>query len=168
MGDTRRLPARARIPGSGDLSTELRYREMVETVNAIMWRCDAQTFQFTFVNHYAETLLGYPLERWTTEPSFWRDHVHPDDRDWAMSFCTKATQEKRSHEFAYRMIAADGRTVWLRDATHVVLEHGEPKELFGVMVDITEGKRAEESLRESESLFRQVADNMRETSHAPR
>ncbi len=125
---------------------EFHYRQLVETVQAIVWRADARTFQFSFVSKEAESLLGYPVERWTAEPTFWTDHIHPDDREWAVSFCAKATQEKKPHEFEYRMIAADGRVIWLRDIVRVVVENDRAKELIGVMVDITERKRAEGEL----------------------
>ena len=126
---------------------ELPYKELIESVQAVMWRADAQTSRFTFVSKEAETLLGYPLERWTTEPAFWRDRLHPDDRNWAMAFYQKAAAEKRPHQFDYRMIAADGRIVWVRDTVRVSVENGRAKECLGVMIDITEGKQAEEALR---------------------
>ena len=134
------------------------YRELMDFVRAIVWRGSALTYQFTFVSSYAETLLGYPVQRWIDEPTFWRDHIHPEDRDWATEFCDRATREKRTHEFDYRMIAADGRVVWLRDVVHVVVENDQPKELIGVMVDITERKDAEEALRRSQDQLRTIID----------
>jgi PAS domain S-box-containing protein len=86
-----------------------------------------------------------------TEPTFWKDHLHPEDRDWAVRFCLEATAQKRSHDFEYRMIAADGRVVWLRDLVTVMVEDGRPSGLRGVMVDITRRKQAEEALRRSEA-----------------
>jgi PAS domain-containing protein len=65
---------------------ELQYRVLVESVHAILWRGDARTFQFDFVTREAEVLLGYPVERWTTEPAFWLEHVHPDDREWTARY----------------------------------------------------------------------------------
>jgi formate hydrogenlyase transcriptional activator len=134
------------------------YRELIGFVQAIVWRGSAETFQFTFVSPYAETLLGYPVRRWLDEPTFWADHIHPEDRDWALKFCVAATREKKAHEFDYRMIAADGRVVWLRDLVHVLVENDQPKELIGVMVDITEKKDAEEALRRSDDQLRLTID----------
>jgi diguanylate cyclase (GGDEF)-like protein/PAS domain S-box-containing protein len=121
---------------------EAQHRQLVESVQVIVWRADAQTFQFSFVSQQAEQILGYPVQHWVNELDFWANHIHPEDRDRALSFCRKATKEERDHEFEYRMIAADGRVVWFRDIVRVVKKGG-ATELVGVMVDITEAKHAE-------------------------
>ena len=108
----------------------------------------------------AERILGYSIERWLTEPTFWKDHLHPEDRDWAVEFCLKATAEKRNYDFQYRMIGADGRTVWFHDVVTVVVEDDRPKKLRGVLVDITERKRAEEVVRRSEKELRDVINTV--------
>jgi formate hydrogenlyase transcriptional activator len=126
-----------------------RYRQLLDCVQAIVWRASAQTIQFTFVSPYAETLLGYPVQRWLDDPMFWKDHIHAEDRDWVIHFYAKATKEKKPHEFDYRMIAADGRVVWLHDVVYMLVEDDQPAELIGVMFDITEKKRADEALRHS-------------------
>src|SRR6266851_4679205 len=121
----------------------VRFRDLVNSVEGIVWEADATTFQFSFVSAQAERILGYPVERWLSEPTFWKDHLHPDDREWAVTFWVKATSEKRDHDFEYRMIAADGSLVWLRDIVTVVVERDRPTRLRGVMIDITERKRAD-------------------------
>jgi PAS domain S-box-containing protein len=123
---------------------EQRYRELVEGLDAIVWEADAQTWQFTFVSKRAEAILGYPVNQWLSEPNFWIDHIHPDDRNEAVSFCQLYTQKGRDHEFEYRMIAADGSVVWLRDVVTVECAEGKPVRLKGVMIDITPLKKAEE------------------------
>jgi PAS domain S-box-containing protein len=119
-------------------------RDLINSVDGIVWEADATTFQFSFVSMQAERILGYPVARWISVPTFWKDHLHPEDREWAVPFCENAVGEKRDHDFEYRMIAADGGVVWLRDLVTVVLEDERPAKLRGVMVDVTERKRAEE------------------------
>jgi len=123
--------------------SEQRLQGLVETVDGIVWEADAQTFQFSYVSPQAERLLGYPCQRWTNEPGFWRDHIHPDDVTWAVDYCVKSTLQKQDHHFEYRMIAADGRAVWLHDLVTVVLKVGMPYKLNGLMIDITERKAAQ-------------------------
>jgi PAS domain S-box-containing protein len=125
------------------VAAQRRFEDLVNSVEGIVWEADPTTFQFSFVSEQAERVLGYPVERWLSEPTFWKDHLHPEDKEWAVPFCVRATGEKRDHDFEYRMIAADGGIVWLRDIVTVVVEGDRATRLRGVMVDITERRRAE-------------------------
>jgi PAS domain-containing protein len=69
-----------------------RFRDLVNSVEGIVWEADATTFQFSFVSDQAERILGYPVGRWLSEPTFWKDHLHPDDREWVVPFCERATE----------------------------------------------------------------------------
>ncbi|HEX9654301.1 MAG TPA: PAS domain S-box protein [bacterium] len=142
--------------------SQQKYATLVNSINGIVWEADAHTLQFSFVSDKAERLLGFPVSRWLGTANFWRDHIHPDDRERATGICAKATQERRDHEFEYRMVAADGRAVWLHDYVTVVVEQGEATKLRGVMVDVTERKRADEALRVSEERTRLILDSMNE------
>lgn len=107
-------------------------------VPVIVWEGDAQTFEFSFVSASAEKVLGHPRERWTSEATFWADHVvHPADRDDAIAYCALATGKGRNHAFEYRANAADGRTVTLVDYVQVIMgKRGIPERLRGIMVEM--------------------------------
>jgi PAS domain S-box-containing protein len=124
-------------------TAEALYSSLLDSVQAIVWRADLPGFKTTFASKQAEEILGYPAERWTSEPTWWIEHVHPDDRDWVLRFTSAAVEERRSHTFDYRMIAADARVVWLRNIVNVVVEGTTPREVVGVSIDITERKNAE-------------------------
>ena len=132
--------------------------KLVESIDGIVWEADATTFQFTFVSPQAERLLGYPRDRWLAEPTFWQDHIHADDRDDAVASCLAATAALRAHDFEYRMVAADGRHVWIRDIVAVEADSGRAKTLRGIMMDVTARKTAENLVRESEERYRTLAE----------
>ncbi|MBI5506628.1 MAG: PAS domain-containing protein, partial [Deltaproteobacteria bacterium] len=139
--------------------SQKRYEQLVASIDGIVWEADAATLRFSFVSQQAERLLGYPLKRWL-EPDFWRDHIHPDDREWAVRYCIHATRAQRGHDFEYRMLAADDRVVWLRDIVTVVVENGETSKLRGIMVDVSERKKKEEALRAMEQRLRGIVENL--------
>jgi PAS domain S-box-containing protein len=129
-------------------------RELIESVRAVVRRAEPSSFRTTFINKHVEEILGYPVAGWLKNPSFWVEHLHPEDRERTVSFTEKAVQEQRNHELEYRMIAADGRSVWLHEIVNVIVEDGVTIELVGVSVDITARKRTEESM----ALFRKLID----------
>jgi PAS domain S-box-containing protein len=133
---------------------EVLNRELVESVRAILRRAEPSSFRTTFVNKHVEEILGYPVEGWLNNPSFWVEHLHPEDRERTIAFTEKAISEQRNHEVEYRMIAADGRIVWLHEVVNVIVENGVSIELVGVSGDITARKRTEESM----ALFRKLID----------
>jgi len=139
------------------LAAEAAYEDLVQSVGAIVWRGNPEAFRFEFVSRGAEALLGYPVERWIQEPEFWYQHVHPADRDKTLAFCSAAAREGRAHEVVYRMIAADGRTVWLRDIVRFFTDaSGRVRQSLGVMVDVTEERRGQ-ALRQALSKVSEAA-----------
>jgi PAS domain S-box-containing protein len=128
-------------------SSEERYRQLVESAQVILWRRSTETSQFSFVNPQAEALLGYSVEEWLGKPTFWRDHLHPEDHGLAEAHFLRAIRENRSEPFELRMIAATGEILWMKTSVRIVGGKGHGHELVGVMVDITERKLAEQKFR---------------------
>ena len=129
-------------------NAESKYRELVESVDAIVWEADPVTWRFTFVSKAAEKILGYPIEHWLQASDFWVNLIHPDDRSAAVDYCTRQIEQGDNHEFEYRVVALGGRVVWLRDIVRVIKnESGQPIALRGVMIDITQAKDAATELQ---------------------
>jgi PAS domain S-box-containing protein len=138
-----RLLAAERTALADAVAAQRRFGDLVNSVEGIVWEACPPGFRFSFVSKQAERTLGYPVGQWLSEPTFWADHLHPDDREWAVRFRLTAVEEKRDHDFEYRLVAADGRVVWVRDMVTVVVQGDRATGLRGVMLDITERKRAE-------------------------
>lgn len=138
------------------VQSQEKYASLVNTIDGIVWEADAHTFEFSFVSKQAERLLGYPTEAWIADPGFWASKIHPDDRAWAVNYCMSSTRDKKAHEFEYRMIASDGSIVWIQDIVTVIIENDEPIRLRGIMVDITERKKAEAEIQRANELFNLV------------
>ena len=136
-------------------ASEQRFRDLVNTTDGIVWEARADNFTFSFVSAQAERLLGFPCSDWL-KPGFWVAHLHPEDQAWAPAFCGFHTARIESHNFEYRFIAHDGRTVWLRDMVTVVSEDGQPRWLRGLMVDVTKRRETDEKLRANEARYRAV------------
>jgi PAS domain S-box-containing protein len=130
------------------------FRDLVDTLDAIVLDADAETFQITFVNRRAEAILGYSPQSWYADPNFWVNHVHPDDRGWAVALCRQATADGRDHVMQYRMLTADGRVLWVHDMVRVLAGRADGRRrLRSVMIDITERKQAELEVQEQRQLL---------------
>jgi len=89
------------------------------------------------------------------EPDFWQKHLHEDDKEFVLNKCAEGSisTTSQNYDMEYRIIAADGHIVWLRDIATIVVEEGVITELYGFMIDITKQKHAEEQLRLAANIF---------------
>jgi PAS domain S-box-containing protein len=129
--------------------SDQRYRQLVDSAQVVLWRRSVASAEFSYVNQEAEALLGYPTQEWLDTRGFWMGHLHPEDRALAESCCRAAAEDRGPQRLEHRMIAADGRVVWLRTSLRLIKGVGETKELIGVMTDITERKQAQEAAEEA-------------------
>jgi PAS domain S-box-containing protein len=135
----------------------------VNSIDGVVWEASAHEFSFSLVSQQAERLLGHPRQEWTADPDFWTEHLHPDDYMLARDLRLKGLQSEKANHFEYRMLAADGRVVWIREISSYVVENGNPQALRGVLFDITEQKQAEEEL---EMLNRRLLESSRHAGMA--
>jgi PAS domain S-box-containing protein len=144
----------------GRRADDCRIQDFLEKTRAIPWEADARTWLFTFVGPQARKLLGYPIRQWYGK-DFWTTHIHPEDRESAISYCLESSQRRTEYEFEYRMIAANGQPVWLHDVVYVVRRRGKPRFLRGFMIDITDRMKTQQALRRSQSALRESQKHLR-------
>ena len=146
---------------------ERRYRSLVERLPAVVYRAEfGGEGRWDYVGPQIETVLGFTVSEWLTNPQLWRERIHPDDRERALAEDERARSTGEPLSCEYRILAKDGRTVWVRDEAVVLEETGGPI-LQGVLYDITDQKRAEEAIRNhNEILERTVAERTAELEEA--
>src|SRR5580698_10187359 len=135
-------------------AAEDRYRTLVERLPAITYIAElGADGPWHYVSPQIQTILGFSPEHWLKEPWNWMNHIHPDDRNIAYA-AEKEFQERRElFKSEYRMFAADGRMLWFRDEGVMLhVRDDQPLLMQGVLYDITEHKRLEEQLRQSQKM----------------
>lgn len=124
------------------------YRQLVDSIEGIVWEGYAGAGNFTFVNQQAERILGYPVERWLSEPDFWPNRIYPEDRERVLQAHRLAAATMEGFVTEFRMFTAQRHLIWLRNSVSVTRSEDNRVRFQGVMVNITELKEAEVALRE--------------------
>jgi diguanylate cyclase (GGDEF)-like protein/PAS domain S-box-containing protein len=135
-------------PSSDDVAR--RYRTLIEQLPLVVY-VDAldDVSSNIFTSRQIEPLLGYSVEEWKTETDLFARLLHPDDRERVLAAHARTHDTHEPLSIEYRLIARDGRVVWLRDEGVVVLdEHGQPLNMQGYLLDITREREAELQLRQ--------------------
>jgi diguanylate cyclase (GGDEF)-like protein/PAS domain S-box-containing protein len=127
-----------------------RYRTLIEQLPLVVY-VDAldEVSSNVFTSRQIEPLLGYTVEEWKAETDLFARLLHPDDRERVLAAHARTHDTHEPLSLEYRLIARDGRVVWLRDEGVVVLdEHGQPLNMQGYLLDITREREAEQQLRQ--------------------
>ena len=146
-------------------TSEQSYRDIFASIDGIVWEADEEKGHVTYISDSVERILGYTPQQWLSQPNFWEDHILPEDAPLAFATYEHAVASGRSFDITYRMLAADGRPVWIHEVVTVIQRDNRTRLLRGVMVDITKLKDAEaehqlasENLAESESRLKAILD----------
>jgi PAS domain S-box-containing protein len=90
---------------------------------------------------------------------FVRTRHHPEDREWAQKEFETAIAEHKDSSIEYRIVMNDGTVKYVKTVNVATYsENGKPTSLFGVIHDITDQHFMQERLKESEEMFRTVAN----------
>lgn len=132
--------------------SQQRIESLINTIDGIVWECDAVNFSHTFISPKVKNILGYTPEEWLADAAFWQNHIYDEDKHYVQNYTELKKNQHLDHDFEYRMIAKDGSIVWLRDIVNVVLENDKAISLRGIMIDISKAKEAEKELNASFDL----------------
>src|SRR5262249_25154013 len=134
--------------------------EILSNIPGVVWELRLEpgsgAMTVPFVSKYAEKMLGYSVEEWS-DPGFLQSIVCGEDREEFVRHRDRLLTTGRENVSQSRWIAKDGRTLWTEThMTPLVNEDGEAVGLRAVTLDITDRKRVEAQLSESETRFRNL------------
>lgn len=144
-------------------ASEERYRLVMQGTGAGIWDWDIANHRVFFSPQW-KRMRGYADDEIGDNETEWSDRIHPDDRatvqtalDAIFALTARTPQEPPRFALDYRTRHKDGSWLWIHDEGIVrVADDGTPARMVGTEVDITQRKRAEEALRQSEGRLRTI------------
>lgn len=144
-----------------------RLQHLLTSSPAVIYSCKPSgDYGATFISENVAAILGYEAREFTENSSFWASRIHPEDAERVFGELRQLF-EKGSHSHEYRFLHKDGTYRWFYDQLRVIKDSfGNPTELVGYWLDISDRKQVEEALRESAQRERAIArtiQRMRQT-----
>ncbi len=141
--------------------SEERYRLLAENTTDVFWQLDLRTNRFTYVSPSVYQLRGYTPEEVMAQPV--SASLTPESRQnveqWIANALAGFTEGKSNKKMELQRVEQprkDGTTVWTEVSTTYIFDENKPVAVNGISRDITERKRMEEKLRESEKRLNLV------------
>jgi diguanylate cyclase (GGDEF)-like protein/PAS domain S-box-containing protein len=141
-------------------TAEARWRSLVEQIPAITYIAafDAQG-TLSWLSPQFEQLLGHAPQEVIADQDLWYRLIHPGDRARVIAEERRVFEAEETFDIEYRMLARDGREVWVREQDTIVRDaEGRPLFTQGVLYDITDQRRLHDALRDERDRARSYLD----------
>jgi len=138
--------------------TKERLQYLLSTCPAVIYSCNpSDCNKFTYISNNITTLLGYTPEEFVNEKDFWHNHIHVSDLSGVLSELSHM-KDQTFCTIEYRFLCKNGTYRWIYDERRVVVDsEGNPLDIVGSWLDITEKRTAEEDrLRLSTAIEQSV------------
>jgi len=141
------------------IQLEARLKHLVTQRPSVIYSCKPYgDFGSTFVSAKIVQLLGYSPDEFVDDPGFWQNHIHPEDSDRILAGLNRLF-ETEHHVHEYRFLNKQGNWQWMLDELNLIRDaEGEPIEILGSWLDITDRKRAEQALKDSETRYKRLVE----------
>jgi PAS domain S-box-containing protein len=144
---------------------EDRFRTLVERGPVVQYSYQLRSWDpphvsIEYLSPQLGELLGIATDVWIDSPMVWFDMIHPDDREQMLTACRNTWNTGEPWVSEYRVLAADGRIVWLADWGSCVDrdERGRPLRFLGAIADITERREHQDTLQLELNALRALTD----------
>jgi len=151
-------------------ATQERLQFLLSATSAMIYAAEPTgSYAATHVTENVHAIAGYHPRDFLGNPTFWIEHVHPDDRA-IVAAGVQRMFEHGYHVHEYRFLGKDGQYRWMQDGAKLVRDDdGTPREIVGYWIDTTDRKKLEVELREAkeaaEGADRAKSDFLATISH---
>lgn len=142
----------------------LRHRDaLVRMLPAMVWyghvTPDLKQYELSYFNEYLFAATGHTSEEWLGTPGYWRELIHPDDRERTLAATDEMLRGERSQAPPYRLRKRDGHYLWVQSTMYIERDaEGVPLRMYGITLDVTSFVAERE---QNAALQRELADNAR-------
>ena len=136
-----------------------RFKLAMDVSNEAIWDRDIKNNTLQWGSGF-EIIFGYPIQEIEVSFNWWSFNLHPEDKNRVIDSLEKAIASRDTNwSSEYRYKAADGEYRYVLDRGHIIRDKKmKATRMVGAMIDLTERKSAEETIRSSEAQFRSLAD----------
>ncbi len=165
-------PAPASVVDASDRESAMLARKhrdyLVDMLPALVWHGpvapDGKSYRLSQMNDYLFRVSGYTPQEWFATPGFWSSRIHPDDRQATLD-AAQSLMRDGGELVPYRFRIHDGRYLWLQSSIRIERDaHGHPVRMYGLTLDVTRYKQAEEELARLNRELAQKVEHILELS----
>jgi PAS domain S-box-containing protein len=139
--------------------SERKYRELADFLPEIIFELDKE-LHITYVNRIAYTMMGYPPEDLINRETNFQNLFVPEDHGRSKANAQAIISGSRSPGNEYTMLRSDGTRIPVMIYSRAIIQNGGVTGIRGIIVDITDMKKAEEALRKNEAVLRSMLEAM--------
>jgi len=144
------------------INSEYKYHSLVEEIPVVTYSASLD-HKSIYVSPLIEKFIGFSPDEWLADSELWVKSLHPEDRQRVLEENANALTDGSKYTVEYRMIARDGRTIWIHDEGRILSTSADSQQqIQGIWQDITERKHAEETLHDNESRYRSIFEGVQD------
>jgi len=141
--------------------SEEKYRRITENAKDMIYRMSLPDGHYEYVSPASLDLFGYPPEKFYESPVLIQKIIHPDWINYFKEEWTNLVSGNLPQFYEYQIIHKSGEQKWMNQRNVLICDdNGQAIAIEGTVTDVTQRKKIEEELRESEERFRKIYEHM--------